>query len=131
MQDFEEEGQWCDEKLAVCSATITAKDLRALTSLQQKHKALEDEMVRRHTDSCQDLLLQDKSGHPLADQLKDRVWVVQAKWAMLKEEAAERSLQQSSQAGNLLTQFYYYLLETVFCENWGEEKQLNYLRLTS
>jgi len=27
------------------SATITAKDLRALTSLQQKHKALEDEMV--------------------------------------------------------------------------------------
>ena len=44
IQDFEEEGQWADEKLAVCSSSITAKDLRALTSLQTKHKALEDEM---------------------------------------------------------------------------------------
>ena len=33
-QVFEEEGQWYDKKLAVCSATITAKDLRALISLQ-------------------------------------------------------------------------------------------------
>jgi hypothetical protein len=50
LQDFEEEeGQWCDEKLAMCSASITAKDLRALSSLPQKHKALEDEMVRRPT----------------------------------------------------------------------------------
>ena len=48
MQDFEEEGLWCDEEFAVCSATITAKDLRALTSLQQKPKALENEMVRSY-----------------------------------------------------------------------------------
>jgi len=94
IQDFEEEGQWCDEKLAVCSASITAKDLRALTSLQQKHKALEDEMVRRHNRflsgplaTGQDMI---KSGHPLADQLQDRVRVVQGKWAMLKEEAGKR-----------------------------------------
>ena len=94
LQDFEEEVQWCDEKLAVCSATITAKDLRALTSLQQKHKALEDEMVRRHNRflsgplaTGQDMI---KSGHPLADQLMDRVKGVQGKWAMLKEEAAKR-----------------------------------------
>ena len=38
----------CDEKLAVSSATIIAKDLRALTSLQQKPKALENEMVRSY-----------------------------------------------------------------------------------
>jgi hypothetical protein len=48
LQDFEEEGKWCDEMLAVCSASITAKDLRALNCLQQKHKALEDEIVRGH-----------------------------------------------------------------------------------
>ena len=48
MKDFEEEGQWCDDKLAVCSAPITAKDLWALTSLQQKPKALENEMVRSY-----------------------------------------------------------------------------------
>ena len=94
MQDFEEEGQWCDEKLAVCSASITAKDLRALTSLQQKHKALEDEMVRRHNRflsgplaTGQDMI---RSGHPLAEQLQDRVRLVQGKWAMLKEEATKR-----------------------------------------
>ena len=48
LQDLEEEGQWCDERLAVCQASITAKDLRGLTSLQQRHKAGEDEMGRRH-----------------------------------------------------------------------------------
>ena len=31
-----------------------------------------------------------KSSHPLADQLQDRVKVVQGKWAMLKEEVSER-----------------------------------------
>merc|ERR1719210_2314009 len=29
IQDFEEEGQWCDEKLAISTASITAKDVRA------------------------------------------------------------------------------------------------------
>ena len=49
VQDLEEEGQWVTEKLNICTASIQAKDLRALTSLQQKHKALVDEMTRRHT----------------------------------------------------------------------------------
>ena len=84
-------------KLAICSATITAKNLRAMTSLQQKHKALDDEMVRRHNRFLSGPVATGqymiKSGHPLADQLQDRVRVVQGKWAMLKEEAAE-NLQQ-------------------------------------
>ena len=54
MQDLEEEGQWCDERLAVCQASITAKDLRGLTSLQQRHKAGEDEMIRRHNRSARE-----------------------------------------------------------------------------
>jgi hypothetical protein len=33
-----------------------------------------------------------QSGHPLADQLQDRVRVVQGKWAMLNEEAAKRRI---------------------------------------
>ena len=100
LQDFEEEVQWCDEKLAVCSATITAKDLRALTILQKKYKALEDEMVWKHNRflsgplaTGQDMI---KSGHPLADQLMDRVKWVQGKWAMLKEEAAKRRVRLES-----------------------------------
>ena len=37
-----------------------------------------------------------KSGHPLADQLMDRVKWVQGKWAMLKEEAAKRRVRLES-----------------------------------
>ena len=110
LQDIEEEGQWCDKKLAVCSATITAKDLRALTSLQQNHKALEDEMVRIHNRflsgrfaTGQDMI---KSGQHQADQLQDRVRVVQSKWVMLKEEAAKRrvTLESATDAYILLLQ---------------------------
>ena len=54
LKDFEEGGQWCDEKLAVCSATITAKD-----SLQQKPKALENEMVRSYNRFLSGFLLKD------------------------------------------------------------------------
>jgi len=59
IQDFEEGGQWCDEKLAVCSATITAKDIRALTSLQQKPKALENKMVQSYNRFLSGFLLKD------------------------------------------------------------------------
>ena len=94
LQDIEEEGQWCDEKLIVCSATIMAKDLKAMTSLQQKHNAFEDEMVRRHNRFERGLLAtgQDmiKIGHPLADQLMNRLKGVQGKLAMLKDLAAKR-----------------------------------------
>ena len=92
MQDLEEEGQWCDEKLTVCQASITAKDLRGLTSLQQRHKAGEDEMGRRHNRfvtgslaTCQELI---SSGHSLSDQLSEKMKQVQAKWATLKEEVS-------------------------------------------
>ena len=95
MQDLEEEGQWCDERLAVCQASITAKDLRGLTSLQQRHKAGEDEMGRRQNRfvsgslaTCQELI---SSGHSLSDQLREKMNQVQAKWATLKEEVSELS----------------------------------------
>ena len=94
IQDFEEEGQWCDEKLAISTASITAKDVRALTSLQQKHKALEDEMTRRHSRFVSGPLQSGEemiaSGHPLANQLKERIQAVKAKWAALREEAGRR-----------------------------------------
>ena len=61
-----------------------------MASLQQKHKALEDEKVQRHhrflSTSLATVQGMIKSGHPLADQLKDRVRVVQGKGAMLKDD---------------------------------------------
>ena len=90
MQDLEEEGQWCDERLAVCQASVTAKDLRALTSIQQRHKAGEDEMLRRYKRfdtgslaTCQEMI---NTGHSLSDSLKDKMNQVLSKWDTLKEE---------------------------------------------
>lgn len=38
LQDHEEEESWLVEKQRICKAGISAKDLRAVLSLQQKHK---------------------------------------------------------------------------------------------
>ena len=90
MQDLEEEGQWCDERLAVCQASVTAKDLRALTSLQQRHKAGEEEMIRRFKRfdtgslaTCKEMI---STGHSLSHSLKDKMDQVLSKWNTLKEE---------------------------------------------
>ena len=40
-EDHEEEEAWLVEKKRICQTGISAKDLRALISLQQKHKVLE------------------------------------------------------------------------------------------
>jgi hypothetical protein len=38
LQDHEEEESWLVEKQQICKAGISAKDVRAVLSLQQKHK---------------------------------------------------------------------------------------------
>lgn len=38
VQDHEDEEGWLIEKQRICKAGISAKDLRAVLSLQQKHK---------------------------------------------------------------------------------------------
>jgi len=94
IQDIEEEGLWLNEKMAVCVASVTAKDLRALSSLQQKHKALEDEMGRRYIkfQTGPQAVAAEMVGakHPQADQLTQRIKVIAGKWEALKEEAARR-----------------------------------------
>jgi hypothetical protein len=104
VQDLEEEAQWLDEKTAICAAAIQAKDLRALTSLQQKHKALEDEMMRRHARFQNGPLAaaeeQIAGRHPEAGQLRERCTALQSKWAGLQAEAAKRraTLESSTEA---------------------------------
>ena len=73
---------------------IQAKDLRALTSLQQKHKGLLDDMERRHARFLNGPLVSADemmaAGHPDTAQLQDRVTSVQTKWKALKSEAHKR-----------------------------------------
>jgi spectrin beta len=47
LQDQEDEEGWLIEKQRICQAGITAKDLRGVLSLQQKHKVLVDEIKAR------------------------------------------------------------------------------------
>ena len=60
----------------------------ALASLQEMHKALEDEMVWRHNRFLLEPLATGhdmiQSGHPRANQVLDRVRVVQGKWVTSK-----------------------------------------------
>lgn len=51
IQDHEEEESWITERQRICRAGVSAKDLRAVMSLQQKHTALRHEMRarERHT----------------------------------------------------------------------------------
>lgn len=114
MQDLEEEGQWCDERLTVCQASITAKDLRGLTRLQQRHKAGEDEMLRRHNRfvsgsqaTCEEMIA---SGHSLSDQLREKLKQVQAKWSVLKEEVEKKK--QTLDAATEAFQFFSDCNET-------------------
>lgn len=47
LQDQEDEEGWLIEKQRICQAEISAKDLRGVLSLQQKHKLLQDEVKSR------------------------------------------------------------------------------------
>lgn len=47
LQDQEDEEAWLIEKQRICQAGITAKDLRGVLALQQKHKGLLDEIKNR------------------------------------------------------------------------------------
>ena len=49
LQDHEEEESWLVEKQRICKAGISAKDLRAVLSLQQKHKVSQSAVCCRAT----------------------------------------------------------------------------------
>ena len=53
---FEEDGQWCNEKLAISTASITA------SNLQQKHKALEEEMTQTRLEWAESDEVPDQPG---------------------------------------------------------------------
>ncbi|PSN40703.1 hypothetical protein C0J52_13751 [Blattella germanica] len=96
LQDHEEEEAWLVEKQRICKAGISAKDLRAVLSLQQKHKALQDEMKARRNKSEQlcdtgRQLISDK--HPCSSEIQSRIDSLQENWNTLQELAALRRKQ--------------------------------------
>jgi hypothetical protein len=111
------------ERQRICRAGILAKDLRALISLQQKHKALEDETKTRRSKSEQ----LNQAGkrlvceqHPSAPEIENRLESLLEHWRILEELLALRK-KQLEEAGEALqvpllptSQFSSRMTQTIF-----------------
>ncbi|XP_053986770.1 spectrin alpha chain isoform X1 [Hylaeus volcanicus] len=120
LQDHEDEESWLIEKQRICKAGISAKDLRAVISLQQKHKALQDEMKVRRPKSEQlcdagRKLIADN--HPSSLEIQNRMDSLQEHWKVLEELAALRKKQLDDAAEAF--QFYADANEA---DSWMNEK---------
>lgn len=113
VQDHEEEESWLVERQRICQAGISAKDLRAVASLQQKHKALEDEANARRPKSEQlaeagRKLIRDK--HPRSNEIRARLDSAQEHWKRLMELAATRrkQLEDAAEAYQVAIVIFFY-----------------------
>lgn len=120
LEDYDNEEGWLVDKQRICKTGISAKDLRAVMSLQQKHKALEDEIKVRKPKSMQmaeagKKLVADK--HLRSTEIKARIESLQEHWKALEDlvELRRRQLDDAAEA----YQFYTDANET---DSWLNEK---------
>ncbi|XP_065360785.1 spectrin beta chain, non-erythrocytic 5 isoform X2 [Calliphora vicina] len=120
MEDYDNEEGWLVDKQRICKTGITAKDLRAVLSLQQKHKALEDEIKSRKSKSQQmsdagKRLIADK--HPRSSEIKSRIDSLDDHWKALEElvEMRRRQLEDAAEA-------YQFYTDANEAESWLNEK---------
>ncbi|XP_035899186.1 spectrin beta chain, non-erythrocytic 1 isoform X2 [Anopheles stephensi] len=120
VEDHENEEGWLVDKQRICKAGITAKDLRAVMSLQQKHKALEDEMKVRKPKSNQiteagKKLIGDK--HSRTADVQGKIDSLQEHWKALEDlvDLRKRQLEDASEA-------YQYYADANETDSWLNEK---------
>ncbi|XP_048512555.1 spectrin beta chain, non-erythrocytic 1 isoform X2 [Athalia rosae] len=120
LQDHEDEESWLVEKQRICKAGISAKDLRAVISLQQKHKGLKDEMKARRPKSEQLCDAGSKliaENHPLSLEIQNRIDSLQEHWKVLEELAALRKKQLDDAA-----EAYQFYTDANEADSWLNEK---------
>nr|XP_040222398.2 spectrin beta chain, non-erythrocytic 1 isoform X3 [Anopheles coluzzii]XP_049461127.1 spectrin beta chain, non-erythrocytic 1 isoform X3 [Anopheles coluzzii] len=120
VEDHENEEGWLVDKQRICKAGITAKDLRAVMSLQQKHKALEDEMKVRKPKSNQiteagKKLIVDK--HSRMSDVQGKIDSLQEHWKALEDlvDLRKRQLEDAAEA-------YQYYADANEADSWLNEK---------
>uniref|UniRef100_A0A1Y9H0U3 Spectrin beta chain n=2 Tax=Anopheles dirus TaxID=7168 RepID=A0A1Y9H0U3_9DIPT len=120
VEDHENEEGWLVDKQRICKAGITAKDLRAVMSLQQKHKALEDEMKVRKPKSNQiteagKKLIVDK--HSRTSEVQGKIESLQEHWKALEDlvDLRKRQLEDAAEA-------YQYYADANEADSWLNEK---------
>lgn len=120
LEDHENEEGWLIEKQRICKAAITAKDLRAVLSLQQKHKTLEDEMKVRKPKSLQIQEIGKKlkvENHPRAADVTSRMNSLSDHWKALEElvDLRKRQLEDAAEA-------YQFYTDANEADSWLNEK---------
>ncbi|XP_017070971.2 spectrin beta chain, non-erythrocytic 1 isoform X2 [Drosophila eugracilis] len=120
MEDYDNEESWLVDKQRICKTGITAKDLRAVLSLQQKHKALEDEIKSRKPKSGQ----MSEAGkrligeeHPRSSEIQSRIDSLAEHWQALEAlvELRRRQLEDAAEA-------YQFYTDANEAESWLNEK---------
>nr|XP_036670450.1 spectrin beta chain, non-erythrocytic 5 isoform X4 [Drosophila suzukii] len=120
MEDYDNEESWLVDKQRICKTGITAKDLRAVLSLQQKHKALEDEIKSRKPKSGQmsdagKRLIGEE--HPRSSEIQSRIDSLAEHWQALEAlvELRRRQLEDAAEA-------YQFYTDANEAESWLNEK---------
>ncbi|KAK9874725.1 hypothetical protein WA026_005540 [Henosepilachna vigintioctopunctata] len=120
LQDQGDAEAWLIEKRRICQTGITAKDLRGVLALQQKHKVLIDEIKARKTkidqlESTGKQLLLEK--HPRSPEIKQHMDGIKQEWAILEELVENRSkqLQDAIEA-------YQFYADANEADSWLNEK---------
>ncbi|VEN48181.1 unnamed protein product [Callosobruchus maculatus] len=120
LQDQEDEEAWLVEKQRICQAGITAKDLRGVLSLQQKHKALMDEIKARKNKfdqlgaTSKQLISEN---HPRSAEIQQHIDKNKKEWAVLEKLADQRAkqLQDACEA-------YQFYADANEADSWLNEK---------
>lgn len=120
LEDHDNEESWLIEKQRICKTGISAKDLRAVVSLQQKHKALEDEIKVRKPKSAQMMEASKKlisKNHLRQSDIKNRIESLQEHWKSLEEliDLRRKQLEDASEA-------YQFCTDANEAESWLNEK---------
>ncbi|XP_076250387.1 spectrin beta chain, non-erythrocytic 5 kst isoform X4 [Rhynchophorus ferrugineus] len=121
LQDLEDAEAWLIEKQRICQAGITAKDLRGVFSLQQKHKVLVDEIQARRykfdqlATTGQQMITKR---HPRASEIEQHVDRIQKAWTIVEKLALERTRQLQDAA-----EAYQFYADANEAESWFLEKE--------
>ncbi|KAK4883333.1 hypothetical protein RN001_006652 [Aquatica leii] len=120
LQDQEDEEVWLIEKQRICQAEISAKDLRGVLSLQQKHKSLQDEIKTRKNkfDQLSNIgkqLIQER--HSGSSEIQQRMDNTKHEWEKLEKLVKERAKQLQD-----AVEAYQFYADANEADSWLNEK---------
>ncbi|KAG1650605.1 Spectrin beta chain [Nymphon striatum] len=120
VQDHDEEEAWITEKQRICQTVISGKDLASVLSLQQKHKALGEEVQARQNKSEDIIQIGEnlvKLKHPESKKVNSYLQNLRKKWQELHDlhKSKQKQLEEVGEA-------YQFYADANEAESWMKEK---------